>query len=84
MIINEKKNNLREEQEILGVRVQTSGIKSDSTAKSAIDNVVTKQAIVECNFSGDMLEGVDQRIVYLKLCEDNTLTDTRKRCSMEL
>lgn len=61
MIINEKKNNLGEEQEILGVRVQTSGIKSDPTAKSAIDNVVTKQAIVECDFSGGMLEGVDRK-----------------------
>ena len=61
MIINEKRNNMKEEQELLGVHIQISGIKSDPTANSAINNMVTKQAIVECNFSEDILEGVDRK-----------------------
>ena len=40
--------------------MQTSGIHSDITADTAISNVITRDAIIACDFSGDVLEGVDR------------------------
>lgn len=40
--------------------MQTSGMHSDITADTAISNVITKDAIIACDFSGDVLEGVDR------------------------
>ena len=39
--------------------MQTSGMHSDITADTAINNVITKEAIIACDFSADVLEGVD-------------------------
>ena len=60
MIENEKAYNRRQPRGDLGVRVQTSGMHSDITADTAINNVITKEAIIDCDFSGDVLEGVDR------------------------
>ena len=60
MIENEKAYNRRQPRGDLGVRVQTSGMHSDITAETAINNVITKEAIIDCDFSGDVLEGVDR------------------------
>lgn len=60
MIENEKSYNRRQSRGDLGVRVQTSGIHSDITAEMAINNVITREAIVACDFSGNVLEGVDR------------------------
>ncbi|MGN0401507.1 MAG: hypothetical protein ACI4HQ_04505 [Acetatifactor sp.] len=59
MIESEKANNRKKNHGDLGVRVQTSGIYSDITADTAISNVITRGAIIACDFSGDVLEGVD-------------------------
>lgn len=59
MIENEKAFNRKRNSGELGVRVQTSGKHSDITANSAISNVITRDAIIACDFSGDVLEGVD-------------------------
>ena len=40
--------------------MQTSGMHSDITADTAINNVITKEAIIACDFSADVLEGVDR------------------------
>ena len=40
--------------------MQTSGMHNDITANTAINNVMTKDAIIACDFSGDVLEGVDR------------------------
>ena len=59
MIQNEKAYNRKSEIGELGVRVQTLGHNSDITANMAIENVMTKDAIVACDFSGDILDGTD-------------------------
>lgn len=60
MIENEKAYNRSKSQGDLGVRVQASGKHSDITADTAISNVLTKDAIIACDFSGDVLDGVDR------------------------
>lgn len=60
MIENEKAYNSRQSRGDLGVRVQTSGRHSDITADTAISNVITREAIIACDFSGNVLEGVDR------------------------
>lgn len=39
---------------------------SDPTAKHAIRNVMTRDALINCDFSGDVLDGVDHPEVYMK------------------
>lgn len=60
MIENEKAYNRSKTRGDLGVRVQTSEKHSDITADTAISNVITRDAIIACDFSGDVLEGVDR------------------------
>ena len=59
MIECEKESNSHQEMEDLGVRVQTGGTTSDPTAKKAIRNVMTREALINCDFSGDVMEGVE-------------------------
>lgn len=66
MIESEKESNSRSEMGDLGVRVQSSGSISDPTAKKAIRNVLTREAIINCDFSGDALDGVDRAEVFIK------------------
>lgn len=60
MIECEKESNRYREMGELGVRVQTGGTTSDPTAKKAIRNVMTREALINCDFSGDVMEGVDR------------------------
>ena len=60
MIESEKAYNRRRNHGDPGVRVQASGIHSDITADTAISNVITREAIIACDFSGGVLEGVDR------------------------
>lgn len=48
-----------------GVRVQKSGL-SDPTAKKAINNVITRDAIIDCDFSGGVLDGVQDPDRYMR------------------
>ena len=66
MIENEKAYNRRQGHGDLGIRVQTSGLYSDITADSAINNVITREAIIACDFSGDVLDGVDRSEEFKK------------------
>lgn len=66
MIQSNKDSNRRQEMGDLGVRVKTGGITSDPTAKKAIRNIVTKEAIINCDFSGDLMDGVDRAEVYIR------------------
>lgn len=73
MIENEKAYNRKQSRGDLGARVQTSGMDGDITADTAINNVIAKEAIIACDFSGDVLEGVDrceefQRDAYTLRC----------------
>ncbi len=64
-IQSEKDFKRRRDNGELGVRVQGGGIKSDPTANMAISNIVTREAIINCDFSGDMFEDVDELEVYI-------------------
>ena len=66
MIEAEKDSNSRQNIGELGVRVQTGGMTSDPTAKHAIRNVMTRDALINCDFSGDVLDGVDHPEAYMK------------------
>ena len=66
MIEAEKDSNSRKNIGELGVRVQTGGMTSDPTAKHAIRNVMTRDALINCDFSGDVLDGVDHPEAYMK------------------
>ena len=66
MIECEKESNSRQEIGDLGVRVQTSGSISDPTAKKAIRNIVTRDALINCNFTDDVLEGVDRAEEFVR------------------
>ena len=67
MIESEKAYNRKKNHGDLGVWVQTSGIHSDITADTAISNVITRDAIIACDFSGDVLEGVDRGEKYRRM-----------------
>lgn len=76
MIECEKESSHRQSAGDLGVRVQTGGMTSDSTARKAINNVITREALINCDFSGNALDGVDQAEVYIR--DAYILSDMRK------
>ena len=59
MIESEKESNRRKEMGDLGVRIQ-SGSLGDPTGNQAIRNVMTREALINCDFSGDVMNGVDR------------------------
>lgn len=61
MIENEKEYNRKASRGELGVRVQgSSKTHSNVTEELAINRVITREAIMACDFSGGVLEGVDR------------------------
>lgn len=66
MIECEKDYNHRAAKGDLGVRVQRGGSISDPTAAVAIRKVMTIEALINCDFSGDVLEDVDHAEEYMK------------------
>ena len=76
MIECEKESSHRQSAGDLGVRVQTGGMTSDPTARKAINNVITREALINCDFSGNALDGVNQAEVYIR--DAYILRDMRK------
>lgn len=76
MIECEKESNSHKEIGDLGVRVKTSGSTNDPTAKKAIRNVITREALINCDFSGDVMEGVDRAEEFIR--DAYLLRDMRK------
>ncbi len=76
MIECEKESNSRQDIGDLGVRVQAGGMTSDPTAKKAIRNVLTREALINCDFSGDVMDGVDRADEYMR--DAYLLRDMRK------
>ena len=76
MIESEKDSSSHRELGDLGVRVQTGGTTSDPTAKKAIRNVMTREALINCDFSGDVMEGVDRAEEFIR--DAYLLRDMRK------
>ena len=56
--------------------MQTGGTPSDPTAKKAIRNVMTREAIINCDFSGDVMDGVDRAEEFMR--DAYLLRDMRK------
>ena len=42
------------------------GMTSDPTARKTINNVITREALINCDFSGNVLDEVDQAQVYIR------------------
>lgn len=59
MIENETQYNKKSDYGELGVRVQVKGHYSDLTANVAINNITIRDALIRCDFSEGILEGVD-------------------------
>ena len=76
MIECEKESNSHREIGDLGVRVKTSGSTSDPTAKKAIRNVMTREALINCDFSGNVMDGVDRAEEFIR--DAYLLRDMRK------
>ena len=64
MIEAEKESIWQKEKGELGVRVQAGGGPGDPTATLAIRHVMTKEALINCDFSGDVLDGVASGEVF--------------------
>ena len=60
MIECEKESSHRHDIGELGVSVQGGSIKSDPTANKAVAKIMTTEALIKCDFSGDVLKGVDR------------------------
>lgn len=60
MIECEKERSHRHDIGELGVRVQGGCFKSDPTANKAVAKIMTTEALIQCDFSGDVLKGVDR------------------------
>ena len=75
LIENEKATNRRHENGDLGVRVQKSTI-SDPTGNTATGNVMTRDALIACDFSGGVLDGTDRREAFIR--EALILKDMRR------
>lgn len=74
MIENEKAFNRQANRGELGVRVQAKGNHSDITGNSAVASVMTREALVACDFSGDVLEGVDRQEEFKQEALENIHT----------
>lgn len=61
----EKESIRRQAKGETGVHVQGGCFKSDPTAKQGIGRVMTRDALIRCDFSDDVLEGVEQPDVIM-------------------
>ena len=50
----------------LGIRVENGGMHSDPTAKKVNDALELKNAIIRCDFSGGIMEGVEEADKYMR------------------
>lgn len=66
LIENEKSFNHKASHGDLGVRVQSTGHYSDPTGNAATDNVITREAIIQCDFSNGVLDGVDREQEFIR------------------
>ncbi len=67
VIFNDKIKNRKSDISELGVRVQNSGRHSDSTADVAISKVEIRKAVMNCDFSGDELDGIPKKDIYCEM-----------------
>lgn len=65
MIECEKESSRRQDRGDLGVRIQEGGFKSDPTADQAIRRIMTREALIRCDFTGGVLEGVERAEAFV-------------------
>lgn len=65
MIESERKSNGFGERDKLGMEIQIGNMKSEFMQKKAIRNVLTREALLKCDFSGDALDGVKNPEDYI-------------------
>lgn len=66
MIECDKDNNNREKIGELGVRVQSGGTYRNPTQNTVIRNMLTREALVKCDFSGNVMDGLDRAEEYIR------------------
>lgn len=52
--------------ENLAVRTKSGSVKSGISLKRALRNVMTREALLKCDFSGDVLDGVEKSEDYIR------------------
>ena len=52
--------------ENLAVRTKSGRVKSGISLKRALRNVITREALLKCDFSGDVLDGVEKSEDYIR------------------
>ena len=65
-IEEEKEFNRREGRGDLGIRVKTSGYHSDVTGDTGANETLLEKAIIECDFSGGILDGTDNEDKHIR------------------
>lgn len=66
MIECERKSKSHREKEKLAARMKTGGVKSSLAQKRALINLLTREALLKCDFSGDVLDGVEKSEDYIR------------------
>ena len=69
MIECERKSKSHREKENLEVRMKMSCVKSYNTKKKSIGNIITREALLKCDFYGDVLDGVDRLEDYIRVAK---------------
>ena len=66
MIECERKSKSHREKEKPAARMKTGGVKSSLAQKRALINLLTREALLKCDFSGDVLDGVEKSEDYIR------------------
>ena len=66
MIEYERGSNGFGERDNVGMEIQIGNMKSEFMQKKAIRNVLTREALLKCDFSGDVLDGVEKSEDYIR------------------
>lgn len=69
MIEAERESNGFGERDKLGMEIQIGNMKSEFMQKKAIRNVLTREALLKCDFSGGALDGVDRFEDYIRVAK---------------
>lgn len=65
MIEYERESNGFGERDKLGIEIQIDNMKNEFMQKKAIRNVLTREALLKCDFSGGALDGVENPEDYI-------------------
>ena len=69
MIEYERESNGFGERDKLGMEIQIGNMKSEFMQKKAIRNVLIREELIKCDFSGGVLDGVDRFEDYIRVAK---------------